>query len=100
MIDLGHTLHVYIWLISKNLKMLIDKKIKRKNRKKRKIKYFLSKIEYKYSKIFFFFRKKKFNTNILNDRYIENNWGKYFNFYCYKIIRIRSTIKFLKENKN
>ena len=61
MIDLGHTLHVYIWLISKNLKMLIDKKIKRKNRKKRKIKYFLSKIEYKYSKIFFFFRKKKLN---------------------------------------
>ena len=61
MIDLGHTPHAYIWLISKNLKMLIDKKIKRKNRKKIKIKYFLSKIEYMYSKIFFFFRKKKLN---------------------------------------
>lgn len=61
MIDLGHTPHAYIWLISKNLKMLIDKKIKRKNRKKRKIKYFLSKIEYMYWKIFFFFRKKKLN---------------------------------------
>ena len=61
MIDLGHTPHAYIWLISKNLKMLIDKKIKRKNRKKKKNKIFYFKNWIYVFKNIFLLQKKKLN---------------------------------------